>query len=181
MKYNLWRPECTVLFVGYQSNGTLGRTIYEGAKTVRLFGDEVNVVAEAALFQGVSGYVDRDGLLRWVSRFDRTPGRIFVNHGDAGAATAFAAALQERLNVAADAPFSGSVFDLLVDAWETVAAPMRTGDRAETAQTEDRAYDALLAAVRRLTEAAASCRGLANRELNRLTDRVNQIIHDMKA
>lgn len=184
LKFNLWRPECTVLFVGYQSNGTLGRAIYEGAKNVRLFGDEVNVAAEVALLQGVSGHADREGLLRWVSRFTRMPAQIFVNHGDDGAATAFAATLRERFNVAADAPFSGSVFDLLSGAWETVAEPARMSERTEKAQAEksgkDRAYDALLDAVRRLTDAAASCRGLTSKELNRLTDRVHQIIHDMK-
>ena len=184
LKYNLWRPECTVLFVGYQSNGTLGRAIYEGAKTVRLFGDEVNVAAEVALLQGVSGHADRDGLLRWVSQFSRMPERIFVNHGDDGAATAFAAALRERFGVVADAPFSGSVFDLLSGAWENAAEPVRIDGREEKAQAaksnKDRAYDALLDAARRLADAAADCQGLANKELYRLVDRINQIIHDMR-
>lgn len=88
-----------------------------------------------------------------VSQFARMPERIFVNHGDDGAATALRPHCGSRFGVAADAPFSGSVFDLVSGAWENTAEPVRIDGREEKAQAaksnKDRAYDALLDAARR--------------------------------
>lgn len=82
LKYNLWRKESTILFTGYQSPGTLGRQLQDGATTVRLFGDEIAVHAEIATLQGVSGHADKKGLLRWLDGFETVPPRIFINHGE---------------------------------------------------------------------------------------------------
>lgn len=111
LKYNLWREECTVLFVGYQSAGTLGRILLEGAEEVRLFGDSVKVNAEIASMSGLSGHADHDGLLRWVNHFAPKPCFVFVNHGDDDSTTAFAAELKEK-GYAAEAPYSGAVYEL---------------------------------------------------------------------
>ncbi len=70
LKHNLWRPECTILFVGYQAVGTLGRTLIEGAVTVKLFGETIDVQAEICQLTGISGHADREGLLRWVNSFE---------------------------------------------------------------------------------------------------------------
>ena len=82
LKHNLWRPECTILFVGYQAVGTLGRTLIEGATTVKLFGEPIEVQAEICQLTGMSGHADRDGLLRWVNAFTEKPKRVFVMHGE---------------------------------------------------------------------------------------------------
>ena len=66
LKHNLWRPECTVLFAGYQANGTLGRRLLEGEKNVKLFGEPIEVHARIESLHGVSGHADNNGLLRWV-------------------------------------------------------------------------------------------------------------------
>ncbi len=72
LKHNLWRPECTILFVGYQAVGTLGRTLLEGATTVKLFGEPIEVKAEiCASSPACPGHADREGLLRWVNSFEQ--------------------------------------------------------------------------------------------------------------
>lgn len=182
LKHNLWRPESTVLFVGYQANGTLGRQLQEGAKEVRVLGEEIIVRAEIATLQGVSGHADRNGLLRWLDGF-KNQLRIFVNHGDHDQATAFVETCRARYQVPVDCPYSGSEFDLLADKWIHVAEGVRyrkksAGSTGQTAQQQ--AYAALLAAVEQLEKAAKASAGLANSELKRLTERIRQITKDIK-
>ena len=114
LKYNLWRPECTVLFVGYQAVGTLGRKLHDGAESVKIFGDEIAVHAEITVLPGVSGHADKQGLLGWINAMEQKPAHVFVNHGDDDACTAFAACLRDEYGYDADAPYSGSEFDLAV-------------------------------------------------------------------
>lgn len=73
LKHNLWREECTILFVGYQAVGTLGRALHDGAKKVKLFGEEIQVRAEIAALPGKSGHADRDGLTAWLNGFVQKP------------------------------------------------------------------------------------------------------------
>ena len=82
LKHNLWRPECRVLFVGYQAEGTLGRLLLDGAKKVKLFNEEIEVNAVIDTLPGVSGHADKAGLIRWLGGFETKPELIFVNHGD---------------------------------------------------------------------------------------------------
>ncbi|GAB1476757.1 MBL fold metallo-hydrolase [Bacillota bacterium] len=85
LKHNLWNPKASIVFVGYQSEGTLGRSILEGAKEVTIFGDKVKVEAEIHNLEGFSGHADRDGLLDWVGGFQKPPYEIFLVHGEADA------------------------------------------------------------------------------------------------
>ncbi len=183
LKYNLWRPECIVLFVGYQSTGTLGRAIYEGADSVKLFGDEIAVNCQVALLQGVSGHADKDGLMNWVKQFKQVPGQIFVNHGEDDAALPFARELSQSFGVKADVPYSGSEFDLLTGEWIFQAQP-RLYQRKHSAAQPDKqnpaAFVRLQDAARRLNDAVQSCKFFANRELQSLTDKIEAIIRDMK-
>ncbi len=82
LKHNLWRPECAVVFVGYQGEGTLGRRLLEGAKSVKLFGEEIAVRARILNFPGLSSHADRDHLLDWIGHFSPKPDQVFVVHGD---------------------------------------------------------------------------------------------------
>ena len=82
LKHNLWRPECTILFVGYQANGTTGRIIVDGIDEIKLFGEPIQVKAEIAQLPGSSGHADKDGLIHWVNAFTNKPRKVFVVHGE---------------------------------------------------------------------------------------------------
>ena len=83
LKHNLWRPESAVVFVGFQSPGTLGRHLLDGAESVKMFGEEIAVRAKIVNFQGLSSHADRDHLLNWIDQFaPAKPTHVFVVHGD---------------------------------------------------------------------------------------------------
>lgn len=93
---NISRPESTVLFVGYQAEGTLGRQIVDGAKEVRILGQCYPVRAKVVRIDGFSAHADRNGLLRWILALRKPPRRIFVTHGEEQASTSFAALVHEK-------------------------------------------------------------------------------------
>ena len=113
LKHNLWKPECTILFVGYQANGTLGRSLIEGAKEVKLFGEKIEVRADIRTLPGISGHADKDGLIRWIEGFRKKPEKIFVVHGESSICESFVSCLKEEHKMEAYAPYSGTCFDLL--------------------------------------------------------------------
>ncbi len=184
LKHNLWRPESTVLFVGYQANGTLGRQLQDGKKEVKVLGEEITVRAEIATLQGVSGHADRNGLLRWMDGFESAPPQIFVNHGDHDQAVAFVEILKARYGVRVDCPWSGSVYDLAAGQWLHMAEPVPFVKKKQNAsvgqQAQQDAYNTLLLAIEQLQGAAKGCRQLANAELRRLTESVKRITQDIR-
>lgn len=96
LKHNLWRKESSIVFVGYQAEGTLGRSIVEGAKRVKIFGEDIVVNAEIHNLHGLSGHADRNGLLEWVMGFKIKPKEILLVHGDADAQTSFKELLKSK-------------------------------------------------------------------------------------
>ena len=82
LKHNLWNPKSTILFVGYQAPGTLGRKIVEGAKKVKIFGEEIAVNARIEYIEGYSGHADQEWLLNFVYSFFTKPKHIFLVHGE---------------------------------------------------------------------------------------------------
>ncbi|MBI2472923.1 MAG: MBL fold metallo-hydrolase [Planctomycetes bacterium] len=104
LKHNLWRSECSVIFVGYQAAGTLGRRIIEGAKEVRILGEEIAVNARIYTIGGLSAHADRNELLDWLGKFKKKPQRVFVMHGEEETALGFAETIREQLNLDAYAP-----------------------------------------------------------------------------
>lgn len=97
LKHNLWDARASVIFVGYQAEGTLGRLLVEGAKEVTLFGENIKVNAEIYNLEGFSGHADRDGLLEWLSGFEKQPKQIFLVHGEEGSKMDFAKTVEEKL------------------------------------------------------------------------------------
>ncbi len=93
---NISRPESTILFVGYQAVGTLGRQIVEGSQQVRIFGQMHSVKARIEEIQGFSSHADQHELLRWLSSIRNTPRRVFVTHGEKDSARRFARYLEEQ-------------------------------------------------------------------------------------
>ncbi len=82
LKHNLWNPNSTILFVGYQAPGTLGYSIVNGAKKVKIFGEEIAVNARIEYLEGYSGHADQDGLMNFIYSFREKPKQIFLVHGD---------------------------------------------------------------------------------------------------
>ncbi len=174
LKHNLWRPESTVLFVGYQSVGTVGRALLDGAKTVRLFGETITVNAEIAKLDSISGHADDNGLLRWVSAFSAPPTRIFVNHGEETASEVMAERIRREKGLAAVAPYSGDVWDLMTDTQVAAGDRKRIERKQKTAQVST-VLAKLIAAAQRLLHLAENSRGRSNKDIARLTDRINDL------
>lgn len=172
LKHNLWRRESTILFVGYQAVGSLGRAILDGAKKVRLFGEEIEVHAEIRRLDGVSGHADREGLLRWLEHFHQKPKRVLVVHGASESCEQFCAALRE-LGYNADAPYTGAKYDLAVNACLEAGTP-RVQQREPARRVSD-AFLRLQAAGRRLMAVIARNEGGANKDLGRFADQIDAL------
>lgn len=124
LKHNLWRPECTILFAGYQAPGTLGRSILDGASKVTIFGEEIRVYAQIKKLGNISGHADREGLLKWMHAFAKPPRQIYVVHGEETVAEGFAALLKSELHTAAYAPALNETVDLLAPETKQPAEPL---------------------------------------------------------
>lgn len=99
LKHNLWRKDSTVIFVGYQAVGTLGRRIVDGAKKVRIFDEEIAVNARIENIEGFSGHADRAGLLQWISAMAKKPAKIILVHGEEEAINSFSKAIQDDFGI----------------------------------------------------------------------------------
>lgn len=97
LKHNLWNSKSSIIFVGYQAEGTLGKLLVEGAKEVTLFGEKIQVNAEIYNLEGFSGHADRDGLLAWLKGFQKEPKHIFLVHGEQQAKEDFAETVRKEL------------------------------------------------------------------------------------
>ena len=99
LKHNLWRPECTVVFVGYQAPGTLGHKLISGEKLVTIHGEEVAVKAEICNLEGFSAHADQVNLVKWVKKFRVGPGKIFLVHGEPEACEELGRLIQKETNI----------------------------------------------------------------------------------
>ena len=97
LKHNLWNPKSSIVFVGYQAEGTLGRLLLDGATEVKLFGEAIAVNAQIHNLEGFSGHADRDGLFKWISGFQQKPQEIFLVHGEEESKHEFAAYVKDHL------------------------------------------------------------------------------------
>ena len=104
LKYNLNRPECSILITGFQAERTLGRRLVDGAKQVKIFGQDIQVRASIFTIGGLSAHADQAGLLKWLSHFEKMPEKIFVVHGELGNSKALAEVIQEKLHWQASIP-----------------------------------------------------------------------------
>ena len=107
LKHNLWRKESSIVFVGYQAEGTLGRKIKEGEKVVKIFGEDIQVNAEIHSLEGFSGHADKEGILQWIKSFKSKPQKIFVVHGEEEATEEISRKIKEELNIVTYIPELG--------------------------------------------------------------------------
>ncbi|MCR5720166.1 MAG: MBL fold metallo-hydrolase [Lachnospiraceae bacterium] len=177
LKHNLWREECTILFVGYQAVGTLGRSIIEGAKEVRLFGEPIEVRAHIMQLAGLSGHADKDGLIRWINAFKEKPKKVFVVHGEDGVCMEFVECLKVEHGQRAYAPYSGTEFDLIANkiSYETSPIPVQKKSRPASG-----VFARLIAAGQRLVAIISKSDGMANKDMAKFADQINSICDKME-
>jgi metallo-beta-lactamase family protein len=112
LKHNLWNPNSTILFVGYQAPGTLGRTIVDGAKKVKIFGEEIAVNARIEYIEGYSGHADQEWLLNFVYSFTNQPKHIFLVHGEPEGQEVLKQKIEENPGTKVTIPEFGQSFEL---------------------------------------------------------------------
>ncbi|MFH2013331.1 MAG: MBL fold metallo-hydrolase [Pseudomonadota bacterium] len=112
LRYNLWRPEAHIVFVGYQAQGTTGRYIVDGAKHVKIFGEEVSVKAKIHTIGGFSAHADKDALLKWLGHFNPKPSATVIVHGEPSSSHAFSNYVSEELDMSPLVPQLGEIIDL---------------------------------------------------------------------
>lgn len=110
LKHNLWRKESTILFVGYQAEGTLGRRIIDGATKVKIFGEEISVNARIEVIDGFSGHADKAGLLSWLGSIRKKPKKVFVVHGEQETMAVFAQTITDEIGLPCIVPSRGDSF-----------------------------------------------------------------------
>lgn len=181
LKHNLWKENNIILFVGYQAEGSLGRQLLQGAKTVKLFGEEIAVNAEIASLNGTSGHADREGLLNWLYEFKQKPELVFVNHGDDNSCEDF-----KKLLIAngyhAEAPYSGTEYDL-ANGRMTIYTEGKAVDRIRLYKGNSRAemfYNELVCEAEKLLEIAKQRKGRANKDNAKLTSQIRELIEKWK-
>ena len=175
LKHNLWRPECTILFVGYQVPGTLGFHLLNGAKEVKLFGETVHVEARIENLPGISGHADRNQLLTWIGKYTSAPEKIFVVHGEDAVCDSFARAIHEQYGYDAIAPYSGDRFDLVTGMCIEEGNRKLIQKKKESSKASTNVFARLLAAGERLLRVIHGCEGMPNKELAKFADQINAL------
>ena len=112
LKHNIWNPKNTILFVGYQAPGTLGYSIVNGAKKIKLFGEEVAVNARIEYIEGYSGHADQEGLLNFIYSFLKKPKHIFLLHGEPEGQEVLKNKILETTNLPVSIPSFGETYEL---------------------------------------------------------------------
>ena len=177
LKHNLWRKECTVVFVGYQGEGTLGRHLLNGAKSVRLFGEDIAVNAEIHNFQGLSSHADRDHLISWIQSFQAPkPQHVFVVHGDREVAPFFAQTIA-GMGFETHAPQYTEVYDLLTNQMvERGYLPERKIRSFDGKTRSTAAYERLVNVGDMLVETIKRSRGRDNKSLAAFAEQLRKLL-----
>ncbi|MGN0316696.1 MAG: MBL fold metallo-hydrolase RNA specificity domain-containing protein [Lachnospira sp.] len=175
LKHNLWRPECTILFVGYQANGTTGRIIVDGAEEIKLFGEPIQIKAEICQLAGASGHADKDGLLKWINAFEQKPDKVFVVHGEDSVCDEFTSCLRDEYGINAVAPYTGASFDLVTGAAIAIGNSEKKSRRTVINKRNQSIFDRLVAAGKRLMTVIMHNENGANKDLAKFTDQINAL------
>ena len=192
LKHNLWRPECTILFVGYQSRGTLGRLLVDGIDKISLFGETVTVKAEIMTLAGISGHADNDGLAAWASGVQGVR-RVFVTHGEDEVTDQFAERLRSERGWTAVAPYPGDAWDLTEDVQTAFsdrkkidhqkprpAAEPKKAEQPKEAPTESASVRSLRTAYADLGRRVEKAIRQGRREQERLTAQISKLLKKLR-
>ena len=176
LKHNLWREECAIVFVGFQGEGTLGRHLLNGAKQVRLFGEDIAVNASIHNFKGLSSHADRDHLLKWIEAVkEPAPQQVFVVHGDAPVTEIFANTLREK-GIPAHAPLYQEVYDLAAN--KMLEAGVEVAPKKlsyESSGHVSAAYHELERAAMDLMTIIRASKGSPNKDIKKMVNQLRAI------
>ncbi len=176
LKHNLWRNDSTILFVGYQAQGTLGRALVDGISEVKLFGETIDVKAQILKLDGVSGHADQKGLIRWLQAFSPKPKQVFLVHGEDHVCEGFAELLRKEYGYDVMAPFSGTCVDLVTGKVIKVGVPVRRViEERDSTKVATGVFARLLAAGQRLITVIKHNEGGANKDLAKFADQINSL------
>ena len=176
LKHNLWRKECTILFVGYQAVGTLGRKLIDGASSVKLFGENIEVSATIKSLKGVSGHADMKGLIQWLGGFETPIEHVFVVHGEDTVTDEFAKTITENFGWKSFAPYSGGCVDLATNQILTEGVKIAKKAIEKPAKTRaQNAFNRVVLAAKRLMEVVLKNEGLANKDLAKFESQIHNL------
>ncbi len=177
LKHNLWNEKNTILFVGYQAIGTLGRSLLEGATDIKLFGEPVHVAAKILQMPGISGHADVNGLLDWAKAFEGKPKKVFVTHGEDSVTEIFAKRLRDELGYDTMAPFSGTAYDLLGNEclYEAKGVKIERASTSTKATKAAQVYQKLLSLGHRLISVIRKNEGSPNKDLEKFSRDVQSL------
>ena len=175
LKYNLWREDSTILMVGYQSVGSPGRKIQDGAKEIKIFGEDVAVRAKIETLPGLSGHADRLGLLEWIEAFKYKPRQVFVVHGEDQVAELFSKTLSEECGLRSAAPYSGTRYDLAAGKFILITSGIPIS-KATAGRMVSSSFTKLKFTGRRILDFINNCQGLPNKDLERFSQDLEALI-----
>ena len=175
LKHNLWRKNSTIVFVGYQAVGSLGRALLDGITEVKLFGETIEVQAEIVKLEGVSGHADKDGLLKWVNYFSPKPKKVFVVHGEDEVCESFTNCLINENGIDAVAPFSGAAYDLITGECIKEGIKQKVYKAPAPTKRASEVFERLVAAGKRLMTVIRHNEGGANKDLAKFADQINSL------
>ena len=171
LKHNLWRPECTVLFVGYQAEGTLGRRILDGEKKVKIHGEEIAIKADIVKIDGFSAHADQKGLVDWLKGFQETPDKVFLVHGEEDALNTLQRVILSETGLRAEIPQYGARYDIASDTMVTEDTNIFKAIPATTSQELLHAFNT----IKRRIEELAKMPEKDTRLLQRLLAQIHEV------
>lgn len=176
LKHNLWRKDSTILFVGYQAVGTLGRKLIDGASSVKLFGENIEVVAKIETLKGISGHADMKGLLDWLRGFESDVQHVFVVHGEDTVTDEFAKTVTDTLGWQAFAPYSRGAVDLATN--EILSKGVRIAKQHVNKPAKARAegaFNRLVLAGKYLMSVILKNDGISNKDLAKFESQIRNL------
>ena len=183
LKHNLWRRECTVMFVGFQAEGSVGRLLLDGKEKINMLGEPVAVNAEIANFRAMSGHADQAGLLKWITDITPRPAKTFVVHGEDSACMTYADVLKEH-GFNAVCPDLTASYDLItgqcLDAGIPRAEVLEQRGIQKQARKAGSVFQKLLEAGNKLLQVIRQNEGGANKDLTKFTEEINALINKWK-
>ncbi|MBQ8917836.1 MAG: MBL fold metallo-hydrolase [Oscillospiraceae bacterium] len=183
LKHNLWRKECTIMFVGFQAEGSVGRHLLDGAKKINMLGDSIAVNAEIANFRAMSGHADQNGLLKWITEITPRPKKAFVVHGETEACQTYAKLLEDR-GFNAICPDLTASYDLITGQCLDAGIPReevlaQRGINVKSKKVSD-LFAKLLEAGNKLLSVINASKGRPNKDITKFAEEVNALAEKWK-